>query len=171
MKIRKHIYFRAICQYASKATDKTSGGKILLPAWAWPHRYSIYGNALKWASPWATNNRYAFVHTGSGNAYNQPVNLLDWYDCVKWCNARSQQAAPSGATYVAPLGLKRLLGQGSTNMSRYGAGLRFPRKNNVKLRTSASEQESRVLCHKGGRPARSIVPNSNRGASTHLPGS
>jgi formylglycine-generating enzyme required for sulfatase activity len=41
---------------------------------------------------WATNNGYAFDNAGIGKAPNQPVQAVDWYDCVKWCNARSQQA-------------------------------------------------------------------------------
>ena len=27
---------------------------------------------------------------GSGKATNHPVQTVNWYDCVKWCNARSQ---------------------------------------------------------------------------------
>lgn len=38
----------------------------------------------------ATNRGYNFVNAGSGKAANQPVQTADWFDCVKWCNARSQ---------------------------------------------------------------------------------
>jgi formylglycine-generating enzyme len=41
---------------------------------------------------WATNHGYNFVDAGSGKAADHPVQTVDWYDCVKWCNARSQQA-------------------------------------------------------------------------------
>ena len=41
---------------------------------------------------WATNHGYIFVDAGSGKAADHPVQTVDWYDCVKWCNARSQQA-------------------------------------------------------------------------------
>jgi formylglycine-generating enzyme required for sulfatase activity len=41
---------------------------------------------------WATNNGYSFDDVGSGKSTNHPVQTVDWYDCVKWCNARSQQA-------------------------------------------------------------------------------
>ena len=40
---------------------------------------------------WATNNGYGFANAGAGKAPNHPVHLVDWYDCVKWCNARSEQ--------------------------------------------------------------------------------
>jgi len=39
---------------------------------------------------WATNNNYQFDNAGSGKAPNHPVHTVNWYDCVKWCNARSE---------------------------------------------------------------------------------
>ncbi|HEY5232202.1 MAG TPA: SUMF1/EgtB/PvdO family nonheme iron enzyme [Verrucomicrobiae bacterium] len=41
---------------------------------------------------YATTHGYNFVHAGAGKASNHPVQTVDWYECVKWCNARSQQA-------------------------------------------------------------------------------
>lgn len=40
---------------------------------------------------WALTNGYRFDHEGSGKAVNHPVHSVNWWDCVKWCNARSQQ--------------------------------------------------------------------------------
>ncbi len=39
---------------------------------------------------WATNNGYSFDNSGSGKETNHPVHTVDWYDCVKWANARSE---------------------------------------------------------------------------------
>ena len=46
----------------------------------WDHVYS-----------WATNNGYSFDNPGSGKATNHPVQTINWYDMVKWCNAKSQK--------------------------------------------------------------------------------
>jgi formylglycine-generating enzyme required for sulfatase activity len=45
-------------------------------------------------SAYATGHGYSFLHAGLGknSAANQPVQTVDWFDSVKWCNARSQQA-------------------------------------------------------------------------------
>ena len=40
---------------------------------------------------WAVTNGYSDLATGKGKAADQPVHTVNWYDCVKWCNARSQQ--------------------------------------------------------------------------------
>jgi len=49
---------------------------------------------------WATNNGYTFDNPGSGVAPNHPVQTVDWYDCVKWCNARSQLAGLTPVYYT-----------------------------------------------------------------------
>jgi formylglycine-generating enzyme len=50
---------------------------------------------------WATIlGGYSFIHQGSGKASNHPVQSVDWYDCVKWCNARSEQAGLTPVYYT-----------------------------------------------------------------------
>jgi len=40
---------------------------------------------------WAITNGYAFDMQGNGTAPDHPVYCVKWYDCVKWCNARSEK--------------------------------------------------------------------------------
>ena len=49
---------------------------------------------------WATSHGYGFVNAGSGKAANHPVQTVDWYDVVKWCNARSQLAGLTPVYYT-----------------------------------------------------------------------
>jgi formylglycine-generating enzyme required for sulfatase activity len=50
---------------------------------------------------WATNRGYGFVVNGAfAKATNNPVTGVDWYDCLKWCNARSQQAGLTPVYYT-----------------------------------------------------------------------
>ena len=49
---------------------------------------------------WATNHGYGFDYAGSGKAANHPVQTVDWYDVVKWSNARSQQAGLTPVYYT-----------------------------------------------------------------------
>lgn len=50
-------------------------------------------------------NGYTYSNTGLGKAPNHPVHTVDWYDVVKWCNARSEREgltpcySSSGAVY------------------------------------------------------------------------
>ena len=39
---------------------------------------------------WALTNGYTFG-AGSGKGATHPVQTVSWYDCVKWCNARSEK--------------------------------------------------------------------------------
>jgi formylglycine-generating enzyme required for sulfatase activity len=60
---------------------------------------------------WATNHGYGFVNAGSGKAANHPVQTVNWWDVVKWCNARSQQAGLVPA-YYADAGLTQVYTNG-----------------------------------------------------------
>jgi formylglycine-generating enzyme len=49
---------------------------------------------------YATNAGYSFDLPGSGKAANHPVQTVDWWDVVKWSNARSQQAGLAPVYYT-----------------------------------------------------------------------
>jgi formylglycine-generating enzyme required for sulfatase activity len=49
---------------------------------------------------WAIAHGYSFDYPGSGKAANHPVQSIDWYDCVKWCNARSEMGGLTPAYYT-----------------------------------------------------------------------
>jgi formylglycine-generating enzyme len=48
---------------------------------------------------WAAGNGYTLA-VGAGKGPNHPVQTVDWYDCVKWCNARSEQAGKTPVYYI-----------------------------------------------------------------------
>jgi formylglycine-generating enzyme len=49
---------------------------------------------------WNGGNGYSYDYAGSGKASTQPVQTIDWYDCVKWCNARSQKEGLTPCYYT-----------------------------------------------------------------------
>ena len=49
---------------------------------------------------WATSNGYTFDDAGGGDGARNPVYNVNWWDCVKWCNARSQQAGLTPVYYT-----------------------------------------------------------------------
>ena len=76
---------------------------------------------------WATNHGYSFVNTGAGKAANNPVQTVNWYDCVKWCNARSQQAGKTPVYYTdAALTAVYTNGEVTVYANWTAAGYRLP---------------------------------------------
>jgi formylglycine-generating enzyme required for sulfatase activity len=77
---------------------------------------------------WATNSGYGFDHVGSGKGTNHPVQTVNWYDTVKWCNARSQQAGLTPVYYTDP-GLTQVYTNGqilNPYVNWASAGYRLP---------------------------------------------
>jgi formylglycine-generating enzyme len=66
---------------------------------------------------YATNHGYKFDNVGMGKGTNHPVWNVDWYDAVKWCNARSQLAGLN-PVYFTDTGHTQLYtnGQYDTNL-------------------------------------------------------
>lgn len=49
---------------------------------------------------WAKDNGYTDLPAGSGKGPNHPVQTVSWHDCVKWCNARSEQEGKTPVYYT-----------------------------------------------------------------------
>lgn len=50
---------------------------------------------------WAVAHGYSFDRAGSGSGTNHPVHTINWYDAVKWCNARSEREGRAPAYYTS----------------------------------------------------------------------
>lgn len=86
---------------------------------------------------WATNHGYSFDHAGcsaGGNFYGKgpthPVHLVNWYDAVKWCNARSEMESQAPCYYTSSA-LTSVYRTGDVNLSNAcvkwsAAGYRLP---------------------------------------------
>jgi formylglycine-generating enzyme required for sulfatase activity len=75
---------------------------------------------------WAISHGYSFDNSGSGKAANHPVEFIDWYDCVKWCNARSEQEGRVPAYYTdGGLSVRYRTGQVAPYVN-WGSGYRLP---------------------------------------------
>jgi len=78
---------------------------------------------------WATNHGYSFTNAGSGKATTHPVQTVSWYDCVKWCNARSEKENRTPAYYTdAGLGVRYRSGAVDVqiNWVNWSSGYRLP---------------------------------------------
>jgi formylglycine-generating enzyme required for sulfatase activity len=76
---------------------------------------------------WATNHGFGFVNGGAGKAANHPVQAVDWYDMVKWSNARSQQAGLT-PVYYTDAGLTQVYTNGEVTpyVNWTASGYRLP---------------------------------------------
>jgi formylglycine-generating enzyme required for sulfatase activity len=77
-------------------------------------------------SLWAMAHGYTFDNAGSGKASTHPVHTIDWYDCVKWCNARSEKEGRVPAYYTdAGLSVRYRTGQVAPYV-KWSTGYRLP---------------------------------------------
>jgi formylglycine-generating enzyme len=54
-------------------------------------RYEVTQALWDQVKAWNGGNGYDYENDGIGKAANHPVIGVNWRDCVKWCNARSQR--------------------------------------------------------------------------------
>jgi formylglycine-generating enzyme required for sulfatase activity len=63
-------------------------------------RYDVTYSLWQQVFNWAIRHGYSFDNPGTGKAANHPVLTVNWYDCVKWCNARSEMIGLTPAYYT-----------------------------------------------------------------------
>ena len=87
-------------------------------------RFEVTWEEWQTVRTYAIANGYDLSGVGSGATSTHPVNSVNWYDVVKWCNAKSQK---EGLTPVYTLnGTTYKTGQVSPTKSTSGNGYRLP---------------------------------------------
>jgi formylglycine-generating enzyme required for sulfatase activity len=78
---------------------------------------------------WAITHGYSFEFGAQGKTNDHPAHSMTWYDAVKWCNARSEQAGLTPAYYTSAA-QTNVYRSGQTNVQngwvKWNAGFRLP---------------------------------------------
>jgi formylglycine-generating enzyme len=75
---------------------------------------------------WSETNGYGYDDPGAGKATNHPVQMVSWYDVIKWCNARSEMEGLT-ASYYADSNLTQVYRTGDlAPYVNWYAGYRLP---------------------------------------------
>jgi formylglycine-generating enzyme required for sulfatase activity len=92
-------------------------------------KYDVTYPLAKQVYDWATNHGYSFYGSGWSKAADHPVVQVDWYDWVKWCNARSEMEGRTPAYYTSAT-LAVVYRGGDLDISnscvKWNAGYRLP---------------------------------------------
>ena len=106
-------------------------GKIVKSFWI--GRTEVTWLEWKRVRNWAADNGYDIGNVGEGSGNDHPVRDVSWYDCVKWCNARSEMAGLE-AVYQAKGKVYR---SGEFGPEGSGAVTQSPSANGYRLPTEA----------------------------------
>ncbi len=63
-------------------------------------KYEVTWSEWKNVQEWAIKNGYDLEDIGSGLSENHPVTGVNWYDVLKWCNAKSEMQRLSPVYYA-----------------------------------------------------------------------
>ena len=108
-----------------KGTDPDFGSYTLTV----PEPFHMDATEITWAKwrevrDWAITNSYDLIDVGVGKTTNHPVQRVSWYECVKWCNARSEMEGLVPCSTVG--GTTCRMGEGLPDCSFTASGYRLP---------------------------------------------
>ncbi len=81
-------------------TDPDFGAYSLTTSSFYIDKYEMTKTLWDEVHGWAMTHGFGFDNAGSGKAPTHPVLVVNWYDCVKWCNARSLKESRRPAYYT-----------------------------------------------------------------------
>lgn len=84
----------------------------------------LFDDVYEWALKRPADSRYAFDNRGEGKEAKYPVHTVNWYDCVKWCNARSEKEGLTPCYTIN--GAVYRTGQNEPNCNWSANGYRLP---------------------------------------------
>jgi formylglycine-generating enzyme required for sulfatase activity len=90
----------------------------------WIGKYEVTWGEWKVVREWAAGNGYDLSGVGEGSGDDHPVRNVNWYQAVKWCNARSEK---EGKTPVYRMGVVVYrTGKGVPTVNESAMGYRLP---------------------------------------------
>ena len=87
--------------------NPTGTGLSIFVSAFYTDRYHVTKNIWDQVRNWGLTNGYPDIavgqagSTGSATSSNHPVTKVSWYDCVKWCNARSEKSHLTPVYYTS----------------------------------------------------------------------
>ena len=81
----------------------------------WIERCEVSFALWSAVADWAATNGYEFANVPPGKS-NHPVSYMEWDDCVKWCNARSEREGRTPVYYIDKV-QTAIYRRGSENLS------------------------------------------------------
>jgi len=92
-------------------------------------QFEVTGDLWAEVRNWAKQNGYSDLSAGDSKGARHPVQTVDWYDTVKWCNAYSEMRGLVPAYYTDELQVK-VYREGQANLEnskvKWNAGYRLP---------------------------------------------
>ncbi len=81
------------------AADELPTHPVTLSAF-YADKYEVTKALWDEVKTWAIGHGYSFDNDGAGLGSDYPVESVNWYDVVKWCNARSEKEGRAPAYYT-----------------------------------------------------------------------
>ncbi|MBI4664247.1 MAG: SUMF1/EgtB/PvdO family nonheme iron enzyme [Verrucomicrobia bacterium] len=85
--------------------DASDGGELLVHkvnvSAFYMDQFYVTRDSWRTVREWAFSHGYSFENSGLGKALNHPVYAINWFDAVKWCNARSEMEGRFPAYYTS----------------------------------------------------------------------